>query len=57
MVNDYIVDCIHEVTGPLKAAGFPIELSQTPDEIGFASFELGQHTEKLLIEVGGYKLD
>jgi len=54
LANDYIVNCHHEVLGPIKVVGIPIQLSETPGEVRCEAPEFGQHTEEVLIEVGGY---
>ncbi|MFA4837750.1 MAG: CoA transferase [Dehalococcoidia bacterium] len=52
--NGYIVDFDHPAAGPIKMVGIPIELSRTPGEIRMAAPEFGQHTEKVLIDWGGF---
>ena len=54
LANDYIVDTNHEVLGPVKVPGVPIQFSETPGAITCEAPELGQHTEEVLIEIGGY---
>lgn len=54
LANDYIVDANHEILGPVKVPGIPIQFSETPGAITCEAPELGQHTEEILIEVGGY---
>jgi crotonobetainyl-CoA:carnitine CoA-transferase CaiB-like acyl-CoA transferase len=54
LANDYIVECHHDVLGPVKVVGLPIRLSETPGEINCTAPELGQHTEEILLDVGGY---
>jgi crotonobetainyl-CoA:carnitine CoA-transferase CaiB-like acyl-CoA transferase len=54
LTNDYIVDGNHEVLGPVKVIGIPIQLSKTPGAVKCEAPELGQHTEEVLIEIGGY---
>ena len=51
---DYILDCNHEVLGPVKVIGMPIQFSKTPGAVKCEAPELGQHTEEVLIEMGGY---
>ena len=53
LANDYIIDCNHEVLGPVKAVGIPIQLSETPGAVKCEAPEFGQHTEEVLIEIGG----
>lgn len=57
LANNYIVDCNHEVLGPVKVVGIPIELSETPGVVNCTAPELGQHTEEVLVEIGGYSWD
>ncbi len=54
LANDYVLECNHQVLGPVKVPGIPIQLSQTPGEVRCEAPEFGQHTEEVLIEVGGY---
>jgi len=54
LANDYIIDCNHEVLGPVKVVGIPIQLSKTPGVVKCEAPEFGQHTEEVLIEIGGY---
>ncbi len=54
LANDYIVEANHEVLGPVKVPGSPIQFSETPGKIVCEAPELGQHTEEILIELGGY---
>ena len=54
LANDYILDQNHEVLGPVKMAGFPAQFSETPAEVKCGAPELGQHTEEVLTEIGGY---
>lgn len=54
LANDYIIDQTHEVIGPVKVLGLPIQLSKTPGFIKCEAPEFGQHTEEVLKEVGGY---
>lgn len=54
LANDYIVDFNHPVMGPIQVVGFPVIFGKTPGSIRREAPELGQHTEEVLIEVGGY---
>ena len=54
LANDYIIDLHHEVMGPVKVLGLPIHLSKTPGSVKCEAPELGQHTEEVLMEIGGY---
>lgn len=56
--NDYIIDVEYPFLGKtLKAAGFPISLSQTPATIENVAPEHGQNTEEVLLDVCGYSWD
>lgn len=52
--NDYIVEFDHPVRGREKWVGVPVRLSQTPGAIRRPAPELGQDTEEVLLEIGGY---
>jgi len=52
--NDYIVDFEHPAHGQVKLVGIPINLSKTPGDIRMPAPEFGQHTEEVLMEIGGY---
>ena len=52
--NEYIVDFEHPAHGPVKLVGIPMKLSKTPGKIRIPAPEFGQHTEEVLIEIGGY---
>ncbi|MFC1886526.1 CoA transferase, partial [Thermodesulfobacteriota bacterium] len=52
--NDYIIECDHALVGPVKVPGIPIQLSETPGKVNCEAPEFGQHTEEVLIEIGGY---
>ena len=54
LANDYIVDFNHPVMGPIQVVGVPVKFSQTPGSVRREAPELGQHTEEVLLEVGGY---
>jgi len=54
MQNDYIVDFDHPVLGKIKIPGFPIHFSQSWAGTRSAAPELGEHTEEVLREIGGY---
>ncbi len=54
IANKYIVEKIHEVLGPVNVVGLPIALSETPGEVTPEAPEFGQHTEEVLMELGGY---
>jgi crotonobetainyl-CoA:carnitine CoA-transferase CaiB-like acyl-CoA transferase len=52
--NEYIIECNHEVVGPVKVPGIPVKLSKTPGKVKCEAPEFGQHTEQVLIDIGGY---
>jgi len=52
--NEYLVELNHKVLGPTKTMGIPIQFSKTPGQIKPEAPELGEHTEEVLIQVGGY---
>ena len=54
LANEYIIERHHAVLGPVKITGLPIQLSQTPGEVRCEAPEFGQHTEEVLLEIGGY---
>jgi len=54
LANNYIIDCYHEVLGPMKATGIPVQFSETTGKVNVTAPEFGQHTEEVLIEIGGY---
>jgi crotonobetainyl-CoA:carnitine CoA-transferase CaiB-like acyl-CoA transferase len=57
IANNYIIDYSHQVLGPVKVVGLPVCLSRTPGEVTAEAPEFGQHTEEVLIELGGYTWD
>jgi crotonobetainyl-CoA:carnitine CoA-transferase CaiB-like acyl-CoA transferase len=54
IANEYIVDYKHEDFGPIKVIGVPVALSETPGKVIAEAPQFGQHTEEVLIELGGY---
>jgi len=54
LANEYITEFNHKVLGSIKTMGIPIRLSKTPGAIKCEAPEFGEHTEEVLIEVGGY---
>ncbi len=52
--NDYIVDFDHPSIGRVKLPGIPFSLRATPGKVRRAAPQFGEHTEEVLIEVGGY---
>ena len=52
--NQYIQEHDHPDMGRVRAVGPPVELSATPGQVAFPAPHLGEHTEQVLREVGGY---
>jgi CoA:oxalate CoA-transferase len=52
--NEYLIEYDHSVLGSMKFMGLPIQFSKTPGAARPEAPEFGQHTEEVLIEVGGY---
>ena len=55
--NNYIVESDHPVLGRVKIPGFPVSFSRSPPEVRSAAPHFGQHTEEVLLQVGGYTWD
>ena len=53
VANEYIVDIDHPDEGRIKVFGLPVKLHKTPGRLGIAP-KLGQHTDQVLAELGGY---
>jgi len=54
LANEYIIDFDHPVMGPVKVVGVPTKLSRTPGKVRTAAPKLGEHTEEVLSQIGGY---
>jgi len=54
LANKYITDFEHPACGPVKIVGPPFHFSETPASVRRPAPEFGQHTEEVLIELGGY---
>jgi crotonobetainyl-CoA:carnitine CoA-transferase CaiB-like acyl-CoA transferase len=54
IANKYVVDFQHPKLGPIKIPGFPIHLSQGEMTYSMVAPGLGQDTESVLKEIGGY---
>ncbi|MBN2462036.1 MAG: CoA transferase [Dehalococcoidia bacterium] len=54
MENGYIMDFDHPRLGKIKIPGYPVHFSKTDAKTKTAAPELGEHTDSILMEVGGY---
>ncbi len=54
MENDYIVDFEHPRLGKIKIPGYPVQFSESWAGTTNCAPELGEHTEAVLAEIGGY---
>lgn len=52
--NDYVVDFEHPHMGCIRIPGFPIHFSQAEVNNNLVVPKLGEHTESVLKEIGGY---
>jgi crotonobetainyl-CoA:carnitine CoA-transferase CaiB-like acyl-CoA transferase len=52
--NEYFVPFDHPTLGSIEVLASPVKFSETPFTIRSAAPELGQHTEEVLLEIGGY---
>jgi crotonobetainyl-CoA:carnitine CoA-transferase CaiB-like acyl-CoA transferase len=52
--NDYLIEYKHRDLGELKGVGIPIQFSKTPGKVTLEAPQFGEHTEMVLVEVGGY---
>ena len=50
--RDMVMEIDHPVEGTIKALGFPVKMSATPQEVRHPPPLLGQHTEAILAELG-----
>jgi crotonobetainyl-CoA:carnitine CoA-transferase CaiB-like acyl-CoA transferase len=50
--RNMVMDIDHPVEGSIKALGFPVKMSATPQEVRHPPPLLGQHTEAILEELG-----
>jgi len=54
MENNYIVDFDHPTEGKIKIPGYPISFSKSHAQTISAAPELGEHTEDVLMDIGGF---
>jgi crotonobetainyl-CoA:carnitine CoA-transferase CaiB-like acyl-CoA transferase len=52
--NGYLVDFEHPTLGKIMIPGYPVHFSRSLAETARAAPELGEHTEEVLSEIGGY---
>ena len=52
--NGYIMEINDDIHGKVRVPGIPVKLSKTPGKVTKLAPELGQHTEEVLMELGGY---
>ena len=52
--NDYIIDLDHPVFGKIKFPGYPASFSESSTNTISPAPELGEHTDDVLSEIGGY---
>ena len=57
MQNGYIADFDHPALGKIKIPGYPVHFSKSSVGTKSAAPELGEHTEEVLAEIGGYTKD
>ena len=55
--NDYMVDFDHPTLGKVRIPGYPGHFSESCAQTVSASPDLGEHTEEVLMEIGGYTKD
>ncbi len=55
--NKYVIEYEQAPFGKMKAAGHPVRFRKTPASVQMPAPEFGQHTEEVLVELGGYSWD
>ena len=51
--NEYIIDFDHPTLGKVKIPGYPVHFSESWARTTSAAPDLGEHTEEVLMEIGG----
>lgn len=54
MENEYLVEYEHPVLGKTNLIGYPVWFSKTPSKIARKAPAFGEHTEEILLDLGGY---
>jgi crotonobetainyl-CoA:carnitine CoA-transferase CaiB-like acyl-CoA transferase len=54
LANDYLIDFEHPTMGKIKVPGYPVHFSGSYAGTTSAAPELGEHTDEVLMELGGY---
>ena len=58
VANDYVAEYKHPSLGSIRLPSFPVRFHQTPAvDVRSPAPVYGQHTEEILIEIGGYTWD
>jgi len=57
IANNYMLEVDHPIFGKARFPGFPVRLSRTPMTFRSIAPELGQDTEEILLNIGGYNWD
>ena len=50
--REMVLDIEHPVEGTIKSLGFPVKLSDTPQQVRYPAPLLGEHTDQVLAEFG-----
>jgi crotonobetainyl-CoA:carnitine CoA-transferase CaiB-like acyl-CoA transferase len=54
LANEYVVEYDHPIFDKVKMVGYPVWFSETPCKIKGKAPEFGEHTEEILLSIGGY---
>jgi len=55
--NKYVVDYEQSTLGKIRTVGCPVKFYETPAGIQAPAPEFGEHTERVLLDIGGYSWD